>query len=152
MRAAATEDGRAECFAERFLDLARHVEAQCLADRYGNVVVVSTRDCSPQRRHQKIVEEAPAPFLPGGLDARLRTVSKSIVRAAACVGVATCEFLLGRDGTLAFLETNPRLAVAHPVSEEITGVDLVLETFRLAEGEPAAARWSPRRSGSCWPS
>lgn len=145
MRAAATADGRAECFAERFLDQARHVEAQCLADRYGNVVVVSTRDCSLQRRHQKIVEEAPAPFLPRGLDARLRTMSKNIVRAAGCVGAATCEFLLGRDGTLAFLETNPRLAVAHPVSEEITGLDLVLEMFRLAEGEPIGYDDPPSR-------
>ncbi len=136
MHAVVTEDGRAECFAERFLDQARHLETQCLADRYGHVVVISTRDCSLQRRHQKIVEEAPAPFLPCGLDARLRAMSKDILRAAGCVGAATCEFLLGRDGTLAFLETNARLAVAHPVSEEITGLDLVQETFRLAAGEP----------------
>ena len=123
MHAVVTEDGRAECFAERFLDQARHLETQCLADRYGHVVVISTRDCSLQRRHQKIVEEAPAPFLPCGLDARLRAMSKDILRAAGCVGAATCEFLLGRDGTLAFLETNARLAVAHPVSEEITGLE-----------------------------
>ena len=146
MRAAVAADGRPECFAERFLDQARHVEAQCLADRYGHVVVVSTRDCSLQRRHQKIVEEAPAPFLPRGLDARLRTVSKEILRAVGCVGAATCEFLLGRDGTLAFLETNPRLAVAHPVSEEITGLDLVRETFRLAEGAPIGYQDPPTRA------
>jgi acetyl-CoA/propionyl-CoA carboxylase, biotin carboxylase, biotin carboxyl carrier protein len=136
MRAAATADGQAECFAEAFLDRARHLETQCLADQYGHVVVISTRDCSLQRRHQKVVEEGPAPFLPRGLDARLRAMSKEILRAAGCAGAATCEFLLGRDGTLAFLETNARLAVAHPVSEEITGLDLVRETFRLAAGEP----------------
>ncbi len=136
VHAAGAGGGRAECFAERYLDQARHVETQCLADRYGDVVVISTRDCSLQRRHQKIVEEAPAPFLPGDLDARLRAVSKAILRAAGYVGAATCEFLLGQDGTLAFLETNARLAIAHPVSEEVAGLDLVRETFRLAEGEP----------------
>ena len=134
--AAAASADRPECFAERYLDHARHVEVQCLADRYGDVAVISTRDCSLQRRHQKIVEEAPAPFLPSHLDARLRAVSKAILRAVGYVGVATCEFLLGPEGTLAFLETNPRLAVAHPVSEEVAGLDLVRETFRLAEGEP----------------
>jgi acetyl-CoA/propionyl-CoA carboxylase, biotin carboxylase, biotin carboxyl carrier protein len=136
VRAAEAAGGPAECFAERYLDRARHVEAQCLADRQGDVVVISTRDGSLQRRHQKIVEEAPAPFLPDGVDARLRATSRAILRAAGYVGAATCEFLLGQDGTLAFLETNARLAVAHPVSEEITGLDLVRETFRLAEGEP----------------
>jgi acetyl-CoA/propionyl-CoA carboxylase, biotin carboxylase, biotin carboxyl carrier protein len=108
-------------------------------------VVVSTRDCSRQRRHQKIVEEGPAPFLPPGLDTRLRTLSRKILRAAGCTGAATCEFLLGRDGTLAFLETNARLAVAHPVSEEITGLDLVRETFRLAAGEPIGYGDPPAR-------
>jgi acetyl-CoA/propionyl-CoA carboxylase biotin carboxyl carrier protein len=145
LRSAATVDGRADCFAERFLDQARHLETQCLADRYGHVVVVSTRDGTVQRRHQKIVEEAPAPFLPAGLDTRLRKLSKQIVRAAGCTGAATCEFLLGRDGTLAFLETNPRLAVAHPVSEQITGLDLVRETFRLAAGEPLGYDDPPAR-------
>ena len=135
MHAAAAAGGRAECFAERYLDQARHMETQCLADPHGDVAVISTRDCSLQRRHQKIVEEAPAPFLPADLDARLRAVSKAILRAAGYVGAATCEFLLGQDGTLAFLEANARLAVAHPVSEEVTGLDLVRETFRLAEGE-----------------
>jgi acetyl-CoA/propionyl-CoA carboxylase biotin carboxyl carrier protein len=133
---AAASGGRPECFAERYLDHARHLETQCLADRYGDVAVISTRDCSLQRRHQKIVEEAPAPFLSDDLDKRLRTVSKAILRAAGCVGAATCEFLLGDEGTLAFIEANPRLAVAHPVSEEIAGLDLVRETFRLARGEP----------------
>jgi acetyl-CoA/propionyl-CoA carboxylase biotin carboxyl carrier protein len=99
------------------------------------VAVISTRDCSLQRRHQKIVEEAPAPFLPRKLDTRLRAASVAILRAAGHVGAATCEFLLGQDGALAFLEVNPRLAVAHPVSEEITGIDLVRETFRVAEGD-----------------
>ena len=135
VRAAAAGGGPAECFAERYLDRARHVETQCLADSRGGVAVISTRDCSLQRRHQKIVEEAPAPFLAADLDARLRSSSAAILRAAGYAGAATCEFLLGQDGTLAFLEANPRLAVAHPVSEEVTGIDLVLETFRIAEGD-----------------
>ena len=134
MRAAVAAGGRAECFAERYLEHARHVEVQCLADAYGGVAVISTRDCSLQRRHQKIVEEAPAPFLSAGLDARLRAASAAVLRAAGCTGAATCEFLLGRDGTLAFLEANARLAVAHPVSEEVTGLDLVGESLRIAEG------------------
>ena len=134
MGASAAAGGRAECFAERYLGQARHVEVQCLADAYGGVAVISTRDCSLQRRHQKVVEEAPAPFLPVALDARLRALSAAILRAAGCTGAATCEFLLGLDGTLAFLEANARLAVAHPVSEEVTGLDLVRESFRIAEG------------------
>ena len=135
VRASAAAGGRAECFAERYLDHARHVEVQCLADQDGNVAVISTRDCSLQRRHQKVVEEAPAPFLPPGLDARLRAASAAIVQAAGCAGAATCEFLLGQDGTIAFLEANARLSVAHPVSEEVAGLDLVREGFRIAEGE-----------------
>jgi acetyl-CoA/propionyl-CoA carboxylase biotin carboxyl carrier protein len=134
VRAAAATGGRAECFAESYLEHARHVEVQCLADAYGGVAVISTRDCSLQRRHQKIVEEAPAPFLPAGLDQRLRAASAAILRAAGCRGLATCEFLLGQDGTLAFLEANARLSVAHPVSEEVTGLDLIGESFRIAEG------------------
>lgn len=134
-RAAAAAGGRAECFAERYLDDARHLETQCLADRHGTVVVVSTRDCSLQRRHQKIVEEAPAPFVSRDLDMRLRAASRAILRAVGYAGAATCEFLLGRDGTLAFLEANARLAVAHPVSEEVAGLDLVRETFRIATGD-----------------
>jgi acetyl-CoA/propionyl-CoA carboxylase biotin carboxyl carrier protein len=135
VRAAVASFGRAECFVERYLDRPRHVETQCLADAGGNVVVVSTRDCSLQRRYQKIVEEAPAPFLSEEQDARLRTASKAILRAAGYVGAGTCEFLLGQDGSISFLEVNPRLQVAHPVSEEVTGIDLVREMFRLAEGE-----------------
>jgi acetyl-CoA/propionyl-CoA/long-chain acyl-CoA carboxylase, biotin carboxylase, biotin carboxyl carrier protein len=146
MRASAAAGGRAECFAERYLDRARHIEAQCLADAHGGVAVISTRDCSLQRRQQKIVEEAPAPFLPAGLDARLRAASAAILRAAGCTGAATCEFLLGEDGTLAFLEANARLAVAHPVSEEVTGLDLVRESFRIAEGA-ALSLGDPRVRG-----
>jgi len=134
MRASAAANGRAECFAERYLDRARHIEVQCLADAHGGVAVISTRDCSLQRRRQKIVEEAPAPFLPAGLDARVRAASAAILRAAGCTGAATVEFLLGQDGTLAFLEANARLAVAHPASEEVTGLDLVRESFRIADG------------------
>jgi acetyl-CoA/propionyl-CoA/long-chain acyl-CoA carboxylase, biotin carboxylase, biotin carboxyl carrier protein len=146
VRASAAANGRAECFAERYLDHARHVEVQCLADSHGGVMVISTRDCSLQRRHQKVVEEAPAPFLPAGLDARLRAAAAAILRGAGCAGPATCEFLLGRDGTLAFLEANARLAVAHPVSEEVTGLDLVRESFRIAEGAALDAD-EPRVSG-----
>jgi acetyl-CoA/propionyl-CoA carboxylase, biotin carboxylase, biotin carboxyl carrier protein len=135
-RAAIATAGRAECFVERYLDRPRHVETQCLADADGNVVVVSTRDCSLQRRYQKIVEEAPAPFLSDEQDARLGAASKAILRAAGYVGAGTCEFLLGQDGTVSFLEVNTRLQVAHPVSEEVTGIDLVREMFRLADGEP----------------
>jgi acetyl-CoA/propionyl-CoA carboxylase biotin carboxyl carrier protein len=135
VRTSVAAGGPAECFAERYLPQARQVETQCLADRDGNVVVISTRDCSLQRRHQKVVEEAPAPFLPRGLDQRLRAASAAILRAAGCVGPATCEFLLGQDGTLAFLEANTRLSVAHPVSEEVARLDLLREAFRIAEGE-----------------
>jgi acetyl-CoA/propionyl-CoA carboxylase biotin carboxyl carrier protein len=146
MRASAAAHGRAEFFAERYLDGARHLEVQCLADSRGGVAVISTRDCSLQRRHQKVVEEAPAPFLPAGLDTRLRAASAAVLRAAGCTGPATCEFLLGPDGTLAFLEANPRLAVAHPVSEEVTGLDLVVESFRIAEGA-AVGPGDPRVRG-----
>jgi acetyl-CoA/propionyl-CoA carboxylase, biotin carboxylase, biotin carboxyl carrier protein len=128
--------GRGECFVERYLDNARHVETQCLADSHGNVVVVSTRDCSLQRRHQKLVEEAPAPFLSAGQDKLLRTASADILRAAGYVGAGTCEFLVGQDGTVSFLEVNTRLQVEHPVTEEVTGIDLVREMFLIADGEP----------------
>ena len=127
--------GRGECFVEKYLDRPRHVETQCLADAHGNVVVVSTRDCSLQRRHQKLVEEAPAPFVTPEQEAELRRASKAILRAAGYVGAGTCEFLIGADGTLSFLEVNTRLQVEHPVSEEVTGIDLVREQFRIAEGE-----------------
>ncbi|SDQ86768.1 acetyl/propionyl/methylcrotonyl-CoA carboxylase subunit alpha [Thermostaphylospora chromogena] len=135
VREAVTAFGRGECFVERYLDRPRHVETQCLADMHGNVVVVSTRDCSLQRRHQKLVEEAPAPFLtPEQIDL-LRSSSKAILREAGYVGAGTCEFLVGQDGTISFLEVNTRLQVEHPVTEEVTGIDLVREMFRIAAGE-----------------
>ena len=134
-REAVTAFGRGECFVERYLDKPRHVETQCLADQHGNVVVVSTRDCSLQRRHQKLVEEAPAPFLTDDQVERLYASSKAILREAGYVGAGTCEFLVGLDGTISFLEVNTRLQVEHPVSEEVTGLDLVQEMFRIAAGE-----------------
>jgi len=137
-REAVAAFGRGECFVERFLDKPRHVETQCLADTHGNVVVVSTRDCSLQRRHQKLVEEAPAPFLTDDQNARLVESSKAILREAGYVGAGTCEFLIGVDGTISFLEVNTRLQVEHPVTEEVTGVDLVREQFRIAAGDPIA--------------
>jgi acetyl-CoA/propionyl-CoA carboxylase biotin carboxyl carrier protein len=134
-REAITAFGRGECFVEKYLDKPRHVETQCLADAAGNVVVISTRDCSLQRRHQKLVEEAPAPFLTDEQNRTLYESSKAILKEVGYVGAGTCEFLIGADGTISFLEVNTRLQVEHPVSEEITGVDLVREQFRLAEGE-----------------
>ena len=135
VREATAAFGRGECFVERFLDAPRHVETQCLADAQGNVVVVSTRDCSLQRRNQKLVEEAPAPFLSPEQNERLYAASKAILREAKYQGAGTCEFLVGQDGTISFLEVNTRLQVEHPVSEEVTGIDLVREQFRLARGE-----------------
>jgi acetyl-CoA/propionyl-CoA carboxylase biotin carboxyl carrier protein len=136
VREAVAAFGRGECFVERYLDKPRHVETQCLADAHGNVVIVSTRDCSLQRRHQKLVEEAPAPFLTEAQDKQLREASAGILRAAGYVGAGTCEFLIGQDGTVSFLEVNTRLQVEHPVTEEVTGIDLVREMFRIADGEP----------------
>jgi acetyl-CoA/propionyl-CoA carboxylase, biotin carboxylase, biotin carboxyl carrier protein len=135
VREATAAFGRGECFIERFLDAPRHVETQCLADAYGNVVVVSTRDCSLQRRNQKLVEEAPAPFLTEDQNRRLYESSKAILKEAGYLGAGTCEFLVGQDGTISFLEVNTRLQVEHCVSEEVTGIDLVREQFRLARGE-----------------
>jgi len=133
-REAVAAFGRGECFVEKYLDKPRHVETQCLADAAGNVVVVSTRDCSLQRRHQKLVEEAPAPFLSDEQERILYESSKAILKEAGYIGAGTCEFLIGKDGTISFLEVNTRLQVEHPVSEEITGIDLVREQFRIAEG------------------
>ena len=127
--------GRGECFVERYLDKPRHVETQVLVDKHGNAVVVSTRDCSLQRRHQKLVEEAPAPFLTKAQNDELYRASKAIMKEAGYVGAGTCEFLVGLDGTISFLEVNTRLQVEHPVSEEVTGIDLVRQQFRIAEGE-----------------
>ncbi|MCD1145019.1 ATP-grasp domain-containing protein [Kocuria sp. LUK] len=135
VREATAAFGRGECFVERFLDAPRHVETQCLADAHGTVVVVSTRDCSLQRRNQKLVEEAPAPFLTEEQNRRLYESSKAILKEAGYQGAGTCEFLVAADGTISFLEVNTRLQVEHPVSEEVTGLDLVREQFRLARGE-----------------
>ena len=127
--------GRGECFVERYLDKPRHVETQVLVDKHGHAVVVSTRDCSLQRRHQKLVEEAPAPFLTDAQNEELYRSSKAIMKEAGYIGAGTCEFLVGVDGTISFLEVNTRLQVEHPVSEEVTGIDLVREQFRIAMGE-----------------
>jgi acetyl-CoA/propionyl-CoA carboxylase biotin carboxyl carrier protein len=148
VREAVAAFGRGECFVERYLDRPRHVETQCLADAHGNVVVVSTRDCSLQRRHQKLVEEAPAPFLAPDQEALLRESSKAILREAGYVGAGTCEFLVGQDGTVSFLEVNTRLQVEHPVTEEVTGIDLVREMFRIADGEPLGYDDPPSRGHS----
>ncbi len=134
-REAVAAFGRGECFVEKYLDQPRHVETQCLADSHGNVVVISTRDCSLQRRHQKLVEEAPAPFLTDEQNAALYRSSKAILAEVGYVGAGTCEFLVAKDGSISFLEVNTRLQVEHPVSEEVTGIDLVREQFRIAEGQ-----------------
>jgi acetyl-CoA/propionyl-CoA carboxylase biotin carboxyl carrier protein len=136
VREATVAFGNGECFVERYLDKPRHVETQCLADSLGNVVVISTRDCSLQRRHQKLVEEAPAPFLADAQVKQLYNASKSILREAGYVGAGTAEFLVATDGAISFLEVNTRLQVEHPVSEEVSGIDLVREMFRIASGEP----------------
>lgn len=133
-REAVASFGRGECFVEKYLEKPRHVETQCLADSAGNVVVVSTRDCSLQRRHQKLVEEAPAPFLTEEQTKKLYESSKAILKEVGYTGAGTCEFLVAQDGTISFLEVNTRLQVEHPVSEEVTGLDLVREQFRIAEG------------------
>ncbi|MDP4013657.1 MAG: biotin carboxylase N-terminal domain-containing protein [Candidatus Nanopelagicales bacterium] len=135
VREAVTAFGRGECFVERFLDHPRHVETQILADQHGNVVVVSTRDCSLQRRNQKLVEEAPAPFLTDDQRDRIYQASKDIIKEAGYYGAGTCEFLVGPDGSISFLEVNTRLQVEHPVSEEVSGIDLVRQQFRIADGE-----------------
>ncbi|MBO3679551.1 biotin/lipoyl-containing protein, partial [Streptomyces sp. NEAU-YJ-81] len=137
-----------ECFVERYLDKPRHVETQCLADTHGNVVVVSTRDCSLQRRHQKLVEEAPAPFLTQDQNDQLYAASKAILKEAGYVGAGTVEFLVGMDGTISFLEVNTRLQVEHPVTEEVTGIDLVREMFRIADGEKLGYDDPPMRGHS----
>jgi acetyl-CoA/propionyl-CoA carboxylase biotin carboxyl carrier protein len=137
-REAVAAFGRGECFVERYLDKPRHVETQILADKHGNVVVVGTRDCSLQRRHQKVVEEAPAPFLTDDQRDKLYEASKAIATAAGYVGAGTCEFLVAQDGTVSFLEVNTRLQVEHPVTEETSGVDLVRAQFAIADGQRLA--------------
>ncbi len=148
VREAVAAFGRGECFVERYLDRPRHVETQCLADAHGNIVVVSTRDCSLQRRHQKLVEEAPAPFLTAEQETVLRESSKAILREAGYVGAGTCEFLIGQDGTVSFLEVNTRLQVEHPVTEEVSGIDLVLEMFKIADGQTLSFGDPPLRGHS----
>ncbi|CAB4927232.1 unannotated protein [freshwater metagenome] len=148
VREAVAAFGRGECFVERYLDNPRHVETQVLADMHGNVVVVSTRDCSLQRRHQKLVEEAPAPYLTDAQTAQLYSASKAIVKEAGYVGAGTCEFLVGIDGTISFLEVNTRLQVEHPVTEEVSGIDLVREQFRIANGEALGYDDPPLRGHS----
>jgi len=148
VREAVAAFGRGECFVERYLERPRHVETQCLADSHGNVVVISTRDCSLQRRHQKLVEEAPAPFLTAEQTGLLYEASKAIMREARYVGAGTCEFLVGQDATISFLEVNTRLQVEHPVSEEVTGIDLVREMFRIADGQELGYGDPPLRGHS----
>lgn len=135
VREAITAFGRGECFVERFLDHPRHVETQIIADQHGNVAVISTRDCSLQRRNQKLVEEAPAPFLTDAQRDEIYRASKEIIIQAGYYGAGTCEFLVGKDGSISFLEVNTRLQVEHPVSEEVSGIDLVRQQFRIADGE-----------------
>ncbi|WP_427135138.1 biotin carboxylase N-terminal domain-containing protein [Pseudarthrobacter sp. S9] len=147
VREAVTAFGRGECFVERYLDRPRHVEAQVLADAHGNVVVVGTRDCSLQRRHQKLVEEAPAPFLSEDQTQQLYDAAKAVCREAGYSGAGTVEFLVAADGTVAFLEVNTRLQVEHPITEETTGIDLVQEQFRIAAGEPLRITEDPAPRG-----
>jgi acetyl-CoA/propionyl-CoA carboxylase biotin carboxyl carrier protein len=148
VREAVAAFGRGECFVKRYLERPRHVETQCLADSRGNVVVVSTRDCTLQRRNQKLVEEAPAPFLSDEQEELLRSSSKALLREAGYVGAGTCEFLIGEDGTMSFLEVNTRLQVEHPVTEEVSGIDLVREMFRIADGQELCFDDPPLRGHS----
>ncbi|GAA2523950.1 acetyl/propionyl/methylcrotonyl-CoA carboxylase subunit alpha [Pilimelia columellifera] len=146
-REAVAAFGRGECFVERYLDQPRHVEAQVLADQHGNVIVAGTRDCSLQRRHQKLVEEAPAPFLTDQQRAAIHESAKAICREAGYHGAGTVEYLVGKDGTISFLEVNTRLQVEHPVTEETSGIDLVREQFRIAAGEPLRHTEDPTPRG-----
>uniref|UniRef100_UPI00389967B1 acetyl/propionyl/methylcrotonyl-CoA carboxylase subunit alpha n=1 Tax=Cumulibacter manganitolerans TaxID=1884992 RepID=UPI00389967B1 len=147
VREAESAFGRGECFVERFLDKPRHVETQVLADQHGNVIVVGSRDCSLQRRNQKLVEEAPAPFLTAEQRASLHEASKKIVKEAGYYGAGTCEFLVGQDGVISFLEVNTRLQVEHPVTEETSGFDLVREQFAIAEGKAMPYTEDPEPRG-----
>jgi acetyl-CoA/propionyl-CoA carboxylase biotin carboxyl carrier protein len=148
VREAVAAFGRGECFVKRYLERPRHVETQCLADAHGNVVVVSTRDCTLQRRNQKLVEEAPAPFLSDEQEQLLRSSSKALLRKAGYAGAGTCEFLIGEDGTISFLEVNTRLQVEHPVTEQVSGIDLVREMFRIADGQELSYDDPPLRGHS----
>ncbi|MGY1754903.1 acetyl/propionyl/methylcrotonyl-CoA carboxylase subunit alpha [Blastococcus sp. SYSU D01042] len=147
VREAVSAFGRGECFVEKFLDKPRHVEAQVLADTHGNVIVVGTRDCSLQRRNQKLVEEAPAPFLTDEQRARIHSSAKAICKEAGYHGAGTVEYLVGVDGSISFLEVNTRLQVEHPVSEETSGIDLVRQQFRIADGLPLEITEDPEPRG-----
>ncbi|MFS2055361.1 ATP-grasp domain-containing protein, partial [Variovorax sp. CT11-76] len=147
VREAVTAFGRGECFVEQFLDRPRHVEAQVIADTHGRVVVLGTRDCSLQRRNQKLVEEAPAPFLSDAQRERIHRAAHDICARAGYVGAGTVEFLLGPTGAISFLEVNTRLQVEHPVTEETTGIDLVVEQLRIADGLPLSVSETPAPRG-----
>lgn len=147
VREAQAAFGRGECFVEQYLDQPRHVEAQVIADQHGNVVVLGTRDCSLQRRNQKLVEEAPAPFISDAIYEEILTSAKNICQAANYVGAGTVEYLLSRDGKLSFLEVNTRLQVEHPVTEETANVDLVVEQIRVAQGHELSIKETPKAQG-----
>ena len=147
VREAQAAFGRGECFVEQYLDQPRHVEAQVIADQHGNVVVLGTRDCSLQRRNQKLVEEAPAPFISDAIYKEILTSAKNICQAANYVGAGTVEYLLSRDGKLSFLEVNTRLQVEHPVTEETANVDLVVEQIRVAQGHELSIKETPKAQG-----
>ena len=147
VREAQVAFGRGECFVEQYLDQPRHVEAQVIADQHGNVVVLGTRDCSLQRRNQKLIEEAPAPFISDAIYEEILTSAKNICQAANYVGAGTVEYLLSRDGKLSFLEVNTRLQVEHPVTEETANVDLVVEQIRVAQGHELSIKETPKAQG-----
>ena len=147
VREAQAAFGRGECFVEQYLDQPRHVEAQVIADQHGNVVVLGTRDCSLQRRNQKLIEEAPAPFVSDETCQEILTSAKNICQAANYVGAGTVEYLLSRDGKLSFLEVNTRLQVEHPVTEETAKVDLVVEQIRVALGHELSIKETPKAEG-----
>ncbi|MEG0031359.1 acetyl/propionyl/methylcrotonyl-CoA carboxylase subunit alpha [Acinetobacter sp.] len=147
VREAQAAFGRGECFVEQYLDQPRHVEAQVIADQHGNVVVLGTRDCSLQRRNQKLIEEAPAPFISDAIYEEILTSAKNICQAANYVGAGTVEYLLSRDGKLSFLEVNTRLQVEHPVTEETANVDLVVEQIRVAQGHELSIKETPKAQG-----
>lgn len=147
VREATAAFGRGECFVEQFLHQPRHIEAQVLADTHGNVLVLGTRDCSLQRRNQKLVEEAPAPFLSDAQRQHIHRAARDICAAAGYIGAGTVEFLLGANGQISFLEVNTRLQVEHPVTEETTGIDLVIEQLRIADGLPLTHTTTPTPHG-----
>ena len=147
VREAQAAFGRGECFVEQYLDQPSHVEAQVIADQHGNIVVLGTRDCSLQRRNQKLVEEAPAPFISDAIYEEILTSAKNICQAANYVGAGTVEYLLSRDGKLSFLEVNTRLQVEHPVTEETAKVDLVVEQIRVAQGHELSIKETPKAQG-----